>query len=256
MSRRAKHEEHENHERWLITYSDLITLLMIFFVIMYAMSSVSKAKFTALQQSLAAALHEDTSSPLQNDGKSSLIESASSDNGHNPSTSTTNQSQVKSSQKIDNLAKQVHQYIVSHNLQANVSSLDEQRGIQITLRDVVLFDTGQATLKPGAQDLLEGLVPFFNRVDNPIVIEGYTDNQPIDTPQFPTNWDLSTARATDVVKFLQTQHVAPTRLSAVGYGEFHPLVPNDTAEHRQENRRVNIVIMRSESSPDDLSQTQ
>jgi chemotaxis protein MotB len=242
--RKDNHGGHHNHERWLITYADLITLLMIFFVIMYAMSKVDVAKFMTLSQSLAAALHKNDEIPLKNLGTTGLVVPANpTDQGNRQKTGSVD-NPTPEDKKLDDLYRQISEYIKQHHLQGNVTIVSQERGIQITLRDVVLFDTGQATIKPEAQKLLKGLVPFFQKLDNPIVIEGHTDNRPISTPQYPSNWELSAARAINVVRFLVSQHVAPSRLSGVGYGEYHPVAPNDTEAHRQENRRVNIVILR------------
>lgn len=231
------------NERWLITYSDLITLLMIFFVIMYSMSSVDVTKFTSLSQSLASALHKTDVIPLNNTGKTGLVVGNPTQD-QQTQTTTDNHASAQEDKQLDNLYAEVKAFIDTHNLNANVSILNEQRGVQITLRDVVLFDTGEASIKPGAHGILNGLVPFFQKVDNSIIIEGYTDNVPISTSVYPTNWELSSARADGVVRFLQAAKVEPTRLSAVGYGEFHSVALNDSDEHRQQNRRVNIVILR------------
>ncbi|SFU91179.1 flagellar motor protein MotB [Alicyclobacillus macrosporangiidus] len=247
--RRPRHKSHGasgNHERWLITYSDLITLLMIFFVIMYAMSKLDVAKFMTLQQSLAAALHQDREIPLKNLGKTGLVVPANpADTGDKAHTGS---SDLPHDQQLDNLYNEMKAYIEQHHLQDKVSVANEPRGVRITLRDVVLFDTGQAVIKPQAQELLKGLVPFLQKLGNAIVVEGYTDNQPISTPQFPSNWELSAARAIGVVHFLAASGVQPDRLSGVGYGEYHPVAPNDTEAHRQMNRRVNIVILRPDAN--------
>lgn len=247
---RKKIPEPENGERWLITYSDLITLLMIFFVIMYAMSKIDVAKFETLQQSLSAALHQQDQIPLKNLGTTGLVvPSNPSDQGDMTKQNVSSQqaqaaAELKNNQALDNLYKEVQSFVQQHNLAANVQVYDQKRGIQITLRDVVLFDSGQATVKPQAEQLLKSLTPFFQSVNNPIVVEGYTDNVPITTGQYPTNWELSSARAIGVVRYFASIGVDPTRLSGVGYGEYHPAVPNDTLQHRQENRRINIVVMR------------
>jgi chemotaxis protein MotB len=245
MQRRRKRNSKQNEERWLITYSDLITLLLIFFIIMYAMSSISQAKLQTLSQSLQAALKQSDKIPLEHMGSTSLISAANAQNKGNKAPVADN----KENQSLDNLYQTVQQYIQQHHLQGNVSIVNEQRGVQITLKDVVLFDTGEATIKPGAQKLLQGLIPFFTKLPNPIVIEGYTDNQPITTSQFPSNWELSSARAIGVVRFIASNGVAPDRLSGVGYGQYHNLKPNDNAADRQANRRVNIVILRQGLNP-------
>ncbi len=249
MARRSRrnHEEKENTDRWLLTYSDLITLLMIFFVIMYAMSKVDQVKFYQLEQSLSQAMHQ-SKDVMQGVGAHSLLMAANpTDNGEKLQTSSTtasSQTQQQDNQAFDNLYQEINQYIQQHHLQANVTIANQVRGIQVTFRDVVLFGTGQATLKPQAKQILNGLVPFIQKVNNPVVVEGYTDNQPIHTAQYPSNWELSASRAINVVEYLSSQHVSPARLSGVGYGQYHPIVPNNSPANRQKNRRVNIVIMR------------
>ncbi|MFO2551100.1 OmpA family protein [Alicyclobacillus cycloheptanicus] len=235
----------------MITYSDLITLLLIFFVIMYAMSNINTIKFMSLSQSLAAALHHNDQIPLNGTGTTALITAANPTSGDQ----STTKGSASQDQQLDNLYTQVKSYITAHHLQGNVTILNQQRGVQITLRDVVLFESGQATIKPQARQLIAGLVPFFKAVPNNIVIEGYTDNRPIDTPEFPSNWELSSARAIGVVRLLAADGIDPARLSGVGYGQYHPVVPNDTPEHRQMNRRINIVILRTGTSPDTSAST-
>ena len=243
MRRQRKLKVKENHERWLITYSDLITLLMIFFVVMYAMSNINQMKFVSLEQSLATALHKSSQIP---EGQSSLLTTPTVSVSTKSGAGVAGQTQASQQDKsLDNLYNQVKQYIAVHHLNGNVTIVNQTRGVQITLRDVVLFDTGQAVLRPDAQTLLAGLVPFLQSLPNPIVVEGYTDNEPIHTAQFPSNWELSAARAIGVVEFLVGKGISPPRLSGVGYGQYHPIVPNNSAANRQTNRRVNIVILRS-----------
>lgn len=245
MRRSRKRVEKDSSERWLLTYADLITLLMIFFVIMFAMSQINETKFLSLQKSLQAALAHSNHIPI-NQGSSSFLEAAGTSGARN---GTPSNFHPTSNAQLDHLYQQVQNFIVQHHLQNNVQITNEQRGVQITLRDVVLFDTGKADIRPQAQGILGGLVPFLQQLNNPIVVEGFTDNQPISTPQFPTNWELSSARAIGVVRFLISQGVVASRLAGVGYGQYHALAKNDTAEHRQENRRVNIVILRDQGTP-------
>ena len=266
-NRHKKAPEKENNERWLLTYSDLITLLMIFFVIMYAMSSVNAQKFMTLTQSLNAALDPNNKIPIQSLASSGLTTAANPTTGDHstgysptptPKITKTEQKQIQALMneniRFNNLYKRLQNYVNQNGLSNSVSLYNQTRGIQITLRDVVLFQTGQDTLLSGAQQILLGLVPFLQSVTNPIVVEGYTDNVPIDTSQFPSNWELSTGRAVNVVHFLITNHLLPSRLSAEGFGQYHPVAPNTSSINRQMNRRVNIVILRK-SIADIIDQT-
>ena len=257
LNRHKKAPDKENNERWLLTYSDLITLLMIFFVIMYAMSSINVQKFMTLTQSLNAALDPNNKIPLQNLATSGLTTAANPTTGDHstgysatPSPLTKQQKQqiqalMNENIRFSNLYQRLQQYVKKNGLNNSVSLYNQTRGIQITLKDVVLFQTGQDILLPGAQQILKGLLPFLQSVNNPIVVEGYTDNVPIDTPQFPSNWELSTGRAVNVVHFLIANSLNPNRLSAEGFGQYHPVVPNTTSANRAMNRRVNIVILRN-----------
>lgn len=146
--------------------------------------------------------------------------------------------------------KEIQSYIALHNLSNEVKVADQARGIQITMKDVALFNTGQAVLLPQAKHIISGFVPFFKKVPNNIVVEGFTDNQPIHTAIYPSNWELSAARAMSVVHFLSNAGVTPSRLSGTGYGQYQSAAPNTTAAGRQENRRVNIVVLRRNLSPD------
>lgn len=217
----------ETHDRWLITYSDLITLLMIFFVIMYSSSSISAGKFRTLALSLAKGFHSaPVTAPVS------------------PAPSSKSTTKPKAQTQLDTLYRKLQSYVKAHQLQDYVDIYDEQRGVRITLRDVALFASGDATLKPNAKTLLHGLTPFFLSVNNAIVIQGYTDNQPIDTPQYASNWDLSGARAAVVIRFFIQDRVAQARLSGAIYADNDPEVPNTTPANRQKNRRVNIIILR------------
>ncbi|MDB5084334.1 MAG: OmpA/MotB domain protein [Bacilli bacterium] len=265
MSRRRKQQQggHGGTDRWLITYSDLITLLLVFFIVLYAMSKLDVAKFNTLSLSLASAMYNKSQVEAQSGGDSGILNAYSNQPNKNSTTGKDNsqsaqaaltqqemQQLAQARQEQDNLAqveKQLTEFIQQQGL-ANFLSVDlTQEGIQITLRDVALFDTGSADLKPDARRILAGLSPFMNLdavKDHDVRVEGHTDNRPIATPQFPSNWALSSARATNVVSFLQSQSIAPERMSAVGYGEYRPVQPNDTVENQSMNRRVNIIILR------------
>ncbi|ACV57468.1 flagellar motor protein MotB [Alicyclobacillus acidocaldarius] len=262
MERRKKPKHKQNHERWLVTYSDLITLLLVFFVVMFAMSTIDKTRFATLAESLYQALHPGQQIPL-NMGTTALLESGDQNNGqqfpdnlqnpNNPSNATTQNQQsnedLTDAKQLDLLYREIQQYIASHHLSGEVQVIDEARGVQITMRDVALFNTGQAVLLPKAKAIIEGLIPFFKQISNDIVVEGYTDTQPINTPIYPSNWELSAARAMSVVRFLADHGINPTRLAGMGYGQYHPVASNATPAGRQANRRVNIVILRKIYAP-------
>ncbi|PWK12992.1 flagellar motor protein MotB [Tumebacillus permanentifrigoris] len=237
---------HENHERWLITYSDLITLLMIFFVIMYAMSSVDQSKFDSLSVSLNKALKASNEIQMSNMGTSGIVSKRPETNQKptDPQQQKSTAQQAAEQKQLDDLKKQVEKYVQQNNLAGMVNVLENAKGIQITLSDAALFDSGKAELKPDAQKILGGLSPFLKVLPNEIAVEGHTDNVPITSGKFPSNWELSAQRAINVLHFFEGAEVAHERLHAVGYADTVPLSPNDSDVHRSENRRVNLIIKR------------
>lgn len=236
--RRLEDSKHVNHERWLLTYSDLITLLLIFFIVMFSMSTVDQQKYRALAQTMTKALHGTSAVNTvgQRPGANQLLNATSKNQAVGPT--------QQQNQALDKLYQEIVAYITQHHLQSEMSVVNQQRGVQITLKGVAFFNTASADVRPDALRKISGLVPLFKSLPNAVVVEGYTDNQPIDTAAFPSNWELSAMRAMSVVHFLLSEGIAPSRLSGVGYGAEHPVAPNDTSANRQKNRRVNIVILR------------
>lgn len=236
-----KHEEHEkeNSERWLLTYSDLITLLMIFFVIMYAISNVDAQKYKVLSQSLEGALN-----PAGIGGTGSGSDGTASGGGIDVSHAITDGSADKVDPKLVAAAEEITKLIKEKNLQDKVSVSIQERGVVVGLMNTVLFDPGSTHIKPDAIPTLVAIGQIANGVHNYIRVEGNTDDVPMNTPQIPSNWELSVLRATEVLKLLISQsNVAPDKISAVGYGEYRPSVPNTSAENRSKNRKVDIVIL-------------
>jgi chemotaxis protein MotB len=238
-----------NHERWLITYSDLITLLMIFFVIMFAMSKIDQPKFLALAISLNQALYNENKIPMKHMGPQGLLTVTSP----TPKVSTQREltpQQIEEANRLEKIKQELQDYIQKNNLAGKISVVENPKGLQISLRDAVLFDSGQATLTSSAQGVLNGMVPFLKGIPNDIAVEGYTDNVPIHNSLFASNWELSSARALQVVHFFIDHGLDPHKLSATGFGEWRPVAPNDNDADRALNRRVNIVILRTTPYPD------
>jgi chemotaxis protein MotB len=156
------------------------------------------------------------------------------------------QAQKKTEDDMAQLARQLREYIKKHRLEKMVSTHMESRGLVVTvLTDKALYDSGSADLRPETRALIDIVAAFLRRRDNDIRVEGNTDNVPIHTANYPSNWELSTARATTVTRYLvEHDGIAPTRISAAGYGEYNPVQDNDSQEHRQANRRVDIVILK------------
>lgn len=234
-----KHEEHEkeNSERWLLTYSDLITLLMIFFVIMYAMSNVDAQKYQVLSQSLEGALNPTGLGGTGSGG-------TSSGGGIDLAQVLADGENDRVDPKLIAAAEEIKKLIKEKNLQDKVSVSVQERGVVVGLMNTVLFDPGSTHIKPEAIPTLVAIGQIANGVHNYIRVEGNTDDVPMNTPQIPSNWELSVLRATEVLKLLIDQsNVAPDKISAIGYGEYRPSVPNTSAENRSKNRKVDIVIL-------------
>ena len=256
MARKKKQEqEKDNSERWLLTYSDLITLLMIFFVVMYAMSNVDAQKYEELSQSLAGAL-----APSGLGGTDSGGQSSGGGISTSPAAAAATASADGKTDKVDPklvaAAEKIQKLLKEKGLQDKVSVSVQERGVVVGLMNTVLFESGSADIKQEAIPTLIAIGQIANDVHNYIRIEGNTDDVPQSSPKFPSNWELSVVRATEVLKLLIAQSgVAPDKISAVGYGEYRPSVPNTSEENRSKNRKVDIVILsdqfdKSESSMD------
>ena len=239
MSRRKKGKgEKESGERWLITYADLITLLMIFFIIMFAMSEISAQKFSAMASSLSISLG----------GSEHILPGAGpSPVASMPAPPSEAEMQAKKEEEqLKELKKQLKEFIDANNLAGQISVSVEERGLVVSFLDPVLFPLGSAQLTPNAKDIIQKVGKILLQSDNYVRIEGHTDDIPINTVMYPSNWELSAARATSVVQeLIKNMQFPPVRLAATGYGQYRPRVPNDTMEHKQLNRRVDIVVLRS-----------
>ncbi|MCX7571068.1 OmpA family protein [Tumebacillus sp. DT12] len=244
MARRRSRRTRESgggntHDRWLITYADLITLLMIFFVVMYAVSKVDQTKFQTLSLSLSAALQ--TNDRIQLEGSPSLLPNS------NPGSKSEQQKREEEQQRLDELQKRLEDYVQGQGLAGQVHVIETSRGVQLTLNDAALFASGQADVKPEAERLLNGLAPFLRLVSNPVAVEGHTDDVPIgiSNAQFRSNWELSSQRAINVLHAFEAAGVPHGRLSAEGYADTKPLAPNDSEANRAANRRVNLIVLRA-----------
>lgn len=221
-------DQKTNKERWLLTYSDMITLLMIFFILLYTISSVNSTKFLQVATSLNKTF-EGTNYVIGQYSGNSIINSIQSNNNEN------------------NIETKLNEFIKQNNLQNMVTYRIDERGLVISLNDALLFDTGSADIKPEQKTTLMRIGNMLKTMPNYIRVEGYTDDVPINNDKFHSNWELSVIRATNVVKILVDDvNMDPKKISVVGYGEYRPIVPNDNDKNRQLNRRVDIVIMNTD----------
>lgn len=235
----------------MTTYSDLVTLLLTFFVLLYTFSSVDAAKFKGIAASLQLALTGQSGTSIFEEnppGLDSTIEEFVPTPGDDPDESSAQGEQSGDgyellNREINRIYQIVKGFVEEEGLGADVRLRTDRRGVIIDISDNILFDPGEAKLKSDSRILLDKLTKLIVAFDNNIIVEGHTDNVPINRSVFPTNWELSVNRATTVVRyFVEERNIAPNRLSAAGYGEYRPVVPNDTSENKALNRRVNILI--------------
>lgn len=247
MARRRREEEHENHERWLVSYADFITLLFAFFVVMYAISSVNEGKYRVLSNSLVNAFKNTTG---QSGGQPiSVIQGApvlppkpiaKPERLHDAKKGDEVKAERRS--KMKNVADEIMVALQPLVAQGKVRLLETSRGVTIEINDSILFPAGQAKLQVASINAMMAIAQVLSSSDFPITIEGHTDNIPISTQQFPSNWELSAMRATTVLRLFNEGGVGAERLTAIGYGETRPVETNTTIEGRARNRRVSILI--------------
>ena len=247
-------EEHENNERWLLTYADMITLLVAFFIMLYAMSVMNQAKFQQLAISVRSGFGESVTGGVPTifsrggglNATPSIVNSSKS--GDSSSDQFIKDAKLRQdANSLDKAYLSVKAYIEKNHLESQMRVARNERGVIVTvMTDKMLFARGDASLRPEELSLLNTVSDVLKKpvVQNPVRVEGHTDNLPIHTTQFPSNWELSTTRATTVLRYFENRGVAPLRLEAAGYADQRPLVKNDTEAKRAQNRRVEIVILR------------
>lgn len=263
MPRGRKQEEPENHERWMISYADFITLLFAFFVVMYSVSSVNEGKYRVLSQSMAAAFRSPEKSlqpiqignlmrmppnpvdipKVQRPPARKLVNLKFMPPPLSRPAPTGNQVLEAARKQVDTIAKEVEvalQQLISQGL---VTVRRKRFWLEVEIQTNILFDSGSSQLSKQAVPILKRLGTILRDFPNPIQVEGFTDNVPINTLAFPSNWELSAARAATVVRLFAQYEVDPRRMASVGLGEYRPIVKNDTLEGRSKNRRVVIVVM-------------
>ena len=257
---RGGEEEHNDGERWLLTYADMITLLMALFMVLFSISSVNVSKFETLKQTLQSAF-----APKVLSGGGSIVPNGGSEKTPQPPTDQPMPAAVPPSlqhpaaedpsaeqDEFLRLKRVLDAYARSHGFSASIETRVLARGLVIRLlTDRVLYDSGSAVLKPEATPLLGQISHLVNLDEShPISVEGNTDDVPIATGQYPSNWELSAARAAGVVRFMAAHGVRPTRLEATGVAGLRPIAPNTTEAGRSRNRRVEIALLRAGSAPE------
>ena len=282
MARKKKHEEHENHERWLVSYADFITLLFAFFVVMYSVSSVNEGKYRVLSDSLTAAFRSAPHSmtPVQvGEGKpahapgeipvpgspslislpvptlAAPVAPPLPENKRSEKKITKERNEAPADQPappsraerdMGEIADRIIQAMSGLIRDDLINVRRDTRWLEVEIKSSILFPSGSARLAEAAFPMVKELARILAPFPNPIHVEGFTDNVPIRTVQFLSNWELSAARAASVVHLFTDYGVEPGRMAAIGYGEFKPIGDNATLEGRAQNRRVVLVILSGE----------
>ena len=281
MARKPKHEEHENHERWLISYADFITLLFAFFVVMYSVSSINEGKYRVLSDALVASFRSSARSvePIQVGelSKSSkvpgLIKGLVDQKGSNhqydqksispfkiekadtgskgqaaPPDSGDNVAKGKGKEAIDKMADALERSMSKLIQQDLIAVRRNDLWVEVEIKTSILYPSGSAVLQQEALPILNEIANILKDFPNPIRVEGFTDSVPINTVAFPSNWELSAGRAASVVHLFTKAGVEPRRMAAIGFGEYRPIGDNSTPEGRNKNRRVVVLILESASA--------
>lgn len=267
MSKRRKRgaESGGGSPEWMTTFSDLMTLLLTFFILLYSFSSVSNDKFTqaadSLQNSFVGSgqksiltggqwIPEKNDHPASGDSASlseaeeAAVQAVKAETARAESLASDGQTMVAVDQKVINMYQEVKDFVEKNGLSEEISLSMDADGVYMNVKAAILFTPGSAVITESGTAALQKVAELVGNFENKVVIEGHTDNVPHHDPKFESNWELSAGRAIAVLRHLAEQrNIDPTRLSAVGYGEYNPLVPNDSDEQRAENRRVNIVLV-------------
>lgn len=261
MARRSRRHEPESHERWLISYADFITLLFALFVVLYAMSKVDEGKYKVLSNSLNYAFGSvslgkqgavDPAKTLPQNEQELLLKSLVDKRNARIA-----EQQRKQNEVMQEMVKNLNQVMAPLVKNALVNVTQTPRGVVVDINASALFEQGEAVLQRNAARTLSAVAKVLEAGTQAIEVEGHTDDIPIFTPQYPSNWELSAARASSVVRLFIEQGVAAERLRAVGLASYHPISSNETAEGRVRNRRVTVTILapvidkiRTEEKPD------
>lgn len=241
--RKKKPEKEGNSERWLLTYSDLITLLMIFFIVLYAMGNTDATKYKALSEGLNAAMGGNGGKNII--GTDGAVGVSIDDSNWKPA-DTNVVSQSPEDAKLEDVQKKIDGYINNSGLKGSVTTEIEDKGLVVSIKDALFFGSGKADINASYEQRLIEIGKFLGQIDNYVVVEGNTDNVPMSNYLFKDNIDLASGRANNVMRVLITEAgISPSRIASRSNGEYRPIATNDTAEGRAKNRRVDIFILNS-----------
>lgn len=257
MAKKPKHEEHEEHadETWLVPYSDVLTLLLALFIVLFAMSKVDEQKFKQMAESFREAFSAGNPQAGLLPSNVSLAPVVAPPPPPPPTqTPASRKSGIdEETNQLSALKRQLDAYIATNNLKAQLETEMTDEGLVLIIKDTLFFRSGSASMIPQSEPIAASIATMLTTIDQKVVVSGHTDNVPINTSEFPSNWDLSSKRAVNFMRYILQREpsLQPDRFSAVGYGEYQPVAINTTEEGRQRNRRVELLIMRNYRLPEE-----
>lgn len=248
---------------WMVTYSDLATLLLIFFILLFAFSDLDMERFQKFSDSFRNRQMIDyhpSLVPLESPGRIQEFNDSTeqgnlqerplsgSEQKRRTELERLGEKELENQRELAEVLRVVNVFLKENNLQGVVTATKNERGVVLVLQDKVLFHSGEAEILPDALPLLDRVADLIDRLPNRMIVEGHTDNVPMSSYRYPSNWELSSARASQVVRyFIEQKNLEPSRFMAIGYAEYMPVAENDTDVGRQQNRRVVIIISNTDS---------
>jgi chemotaxis protein MotB len=251
VGRKQKHPEHVNHERWLVSYADFITLLVATFTALYALSKSDADTAKAVADGMREAFGSGTPQMItmespEADGIPSRKHKAGPKKSDQPGKSKPSKKAGK--EEFEKIKDELESYLMTKGALTKVSIDIQERGLRVSMKEGGFFESGKADVKTDAYSILGELAEKVNKFGNQLRVEGHTDNVPMRSRTFPSNWELSSARATNVARVLTEKFGVPAeKISATGYGEHRPVFPNTDVAGRSRNRRVDLVVLSSGS---------
>ncbi|WP_026701366.1 flagellar motor protein MotS [Salibacterium aidingense] len=241
--KRRKKEPEKGSPRWMTTFSDMILLILVFFVMLFSMSVIDAKKFEAIADSFEnRQILERLPALMELEGANQSFDQ-NQDDKEDVAEADMEEEQSAADMELDQLLREVQEYLEENNLNDYISATRDDRGVVLVLQEQLLFETAEAEILSEAEPFLDKVGTLLQSLPNLVKVEGHTDDRPISTFRYPSNWELSSARASSVIRYLTSSYsLEPDRFLATGYGETQPIAPNDTEEHLRENRRVVIVI--------------
>ena len=245
MARKHKHPEHVNHERWLVSYADFITLLFATFTALYALSKSDAAKAQAVAEGMREAFGTGTPQMLTMEAPENIgLPSKQFKKAPGQTDERTKPKKKAGKQEFEKIKDELERMLMTKGALNKVQIDIQERGLRVSMKEGGFFESGKAEVKPEAYAILSELAAKLVKYNNQLRVEGHTDNVPMRSRTFPSNWELSSARATNVTRVLTEKFGVPAdKMSATGFGEHRPVFPNDTEAGRSRNRRVDLVIL-------------